>query len=36
VWIALTLLLVGIIAIVWFAIWLASVAFGWLRGQLAF
>jgi hypothetical protein len=36
VWIALALLLVGIIAIVWLAIWIASIAFGWLRAQLGF
>ena len=36
VWIALTLLIVGIIAIVWLAIWLASIAFTWLRAQLGF
>ena len=36
VWVALTLLLLGIIAIVWLTIWLASIAFNWLRGQLGF
>ena len=36
VWIALGLLLLGIIAIVWLTLWLASIAFTWVRGQLAF
>lgn len=36
VWIALGLLLLGIIAIVWLTLWLASLAFSWARGQLGF
>jgi hypothetical protein len=36
VWVALGLLLLGIIAIVWLTLWLASIAFTWVRGQLSF
>ena len=36
VWVALSLLLIGVIAIVVVALWLASIALSWLRGQLGF